>query len=148
MKISEEKKPLELRWFESEMQRLLEETNGCDAAYVFGYPVDRWRETGELAKIETFELAMRRPPSLWFFWFGKNMYARIVHPAYFPKFWHRFTFFVAYTDAIEEAWQKYMEWCDRSDAAFRTAAHALAKNLPDQKEKLQTWINIQENGCN
>ncbi len=148
MKVPEEKKPFELRWFESEMRRLWEETNGCDAAYIFGHPVDRWRENGELRKIETIELAMRRPPSPWFFWFGRNVFPKIVHPIKLPQFNHRFSFFRAYADAIQEAWAEYEKHLENADAAFRTVAHAVAKNLPDQKEKLETWFNIEANGCN
>lgn len=147
MKVKREQKPLLLQHFESEMQRLMDETNGCDAAYIFGHPVDRWRENGELKKIEVFELAMRRPPSAWFFEFGRTVYPGIIHPKQLPEFRHRFSFFQAYADAITEAWVTYRQGIEQQDAAFRTLCHAVAKKLPDANQKLETWINLSNNGC-
>jgi hypothetical protein len=145
MKIKREDKPLLLRHFESEMQRLYEETNGCDAAYIFGPPKDRWEpKHGE--QITQIELAMRRPPSPWFWEFGRTVYPRIIHPTGLKEFRRRFSFFQAYADAIAEAWIEYRQGIEQQDAAFRTLCHAIAKKLPDVNQKLETWINLQQHG--
>ena len=145
MKVKREQKPLLLRHFESEMQRLQEETDGCNAAYIFGPPKDRWMpEHGE--QITPFELAMRRPPSPWFFEFGQTVYPKIIHPKDLPEFRKRFSFFRAYADAIGEAWTKYIKDTEQQDAAFRTLCHAAAKKLPDTSQKLENWLKLSNHG--
>lgn len=145
MKVKREDKPLLLRHFESEMQRLTEETRGCDAAYIFGPPKDRWEpKHGE--QITKFELAMRRRPSQWFFEFGRTVYPRLIHPKRLSEFRLAFSFFQAYSDAITEAWAEYLQGIEQQDAAFRTLCHAVAKKLPDANQKLDNWINLSKNG--
>ncbi len=145
MKVKREQKPLLLQHFESEMQRLMDETDGCNAAYIFGPPKDRWMpEHGE--QITPFELAMRRPPSPWFFEFGQTVYPKIIHPKHLPDFRKRFSFFRAYADAIKEAWDNYLQESKKQDAAFRSYCHAYAKNLPDANQKFETWLTLSNNG--
>ena len=145
MKVKSENKPLILSWFESEMQRLYEETDKCNPAYIFGPPKDRWEpKHGE--QITQLELAMRRPPSPWFFEFGRMVYPKIIHPRQLPEFRHRFSFFQAYTDAIREAWDQYLQTIEKSDQAFRQLCYSVAKKQPDQDQKLEAWANTLQHG--